>query len=242
MKRRSKKSTKNATNLDTSLVKYGAAAAAALAAGSAQAAIQYSGPTNILVSAGQDPSLVVDLDGAGGGHDLAFTINATYFGITPVVGALVDGNLVDPPVDPPAPALPDALSLFATAAAPGQFAVNFAKDASIGGSPYFLAASAFLTSSEATALQADFSAGGYLGFRFQDGVNSGNNGWVHITPLDGASDLSTGFTIDGWAYEDTTGAAIAAGAVPEPGTLSLLAAGVAGVATLRRRRKAKTQA
>lgn len=53
-------------------------------------------------------------------------------------------------------------------------------------------------------------------------------GWMHIDSVS-----SSGFHIDGYAYEDS-GAPITAGAVPEPSSLALLALGAAGVRALRR--------
>jgi hypothetical protein len=47
------------------------------------------------------------------------------------------------------------------------------------------------------------------------------------------------FTLFGFAYQTTPGASIAAGAVPEPPSLVLLAAGAAGLAALRRKRLAQ---
>lgn len=77
----------------------------------------------------------------------------------------------------------------------------------------------------------------YIGVRFNLGGGD-LYGWIALRI--NSSDLLTGDVL-GWAYEDT-GAAIAAGAttgapVPEPSSLTLLAAGAAGLAALRRRRK-----
>jgi hypothetical protein len=77
-------------------------------------------------------------------------------------------------------------------------------------------------------------ATGLLGFRFTSNNLGGPAGTLY-----GWARLSVGTTGDGnvvdWAYEDT-GAPIAAGAVPEPSSLGLLAAGAAGLAQWRRRR------
>lgn len=71
----------------------------------------------------------------------------------------------------------------------------------------------------------------YAGFRF-NAVDGTHFGWIRLKV--GAGTL----TFDSAAYETTAGTAITAGAVPEPGTLSLLALGAAGVvgAIVKRRR------
>jgi hypothetical protein len=76
---------------------------------------------------------------------------------------------------------------------------------------------------------------GYIGVRFD--APTGTSvlyGWIDLGI---SADGATG-TIYGWAYEDS-GGSIEAGAVPEPGTLTALACGVAtaaGVAFLKRRK------
>jgi hypothetical protein len=75
---------------------------------------------------------------------------------------------------------------------------------------------------------------GYVGFQFDpDGIAGAQTfyGWAQMKVGGGAS--GNGNVIS-WAYDDT-GAPIQAGAVPEPGSLALLALGAAGVASWRRR-------
>jgi hypothetical protein len=64
-----------------------------------------------------------------------------------------------------------------------------------------------------------------------------NYGWFRLEV-----NAATGGKIVDWAYESTPGLAIAAGAVPEPSALGLLAMGAMGVGGLRRRRAARTSA
>ena len=72
---------------------------------------------------------------------------------------------------------------------------------------------------------------GYLGFAFQPVVGGPTHyGWMQVT----INNTGAG-TIRDWAYDDEAGAAIEAGAVPEPGRALLLLAGLCG-AGLRRRR------
>lgn len=70
-----------------------------------------------------------------------------------------------------------------------------------------------------------------VGFTFEAGGTATQYGWVRLT-----FDSNTSASIDQWAYDDT-GAPIAAGVIPEPGTALLLGAGLAilGGACSRRR-------
>jgi hypothetical protein len=75
---------------------------------------------------------------------------------------------------------------------------------------------------------------GLFGFRFTSN-NAGGPvgtlfGWARVS----VATAGNGNVVD-WAYENT-GASITAGAVPEPSSLGLLAAGAAGLAQWRRRR------
>ncbi|HEY6986850.1 MAG TPA: PEP-CTERM sorting domain-containing protein, partial [Bryobacteraceae bacterium] len=72
----------------------------------------------------------------------------------------------------------------------------------------------------------------FVGFRFNaaDGVHFG---WVRLAVNAGLIDF------DSAAYETTPNTAILAGAVPEPGTMALLALGAAGIlGTVIKRRRA----
>jgi hypothetical protein len=76
---------------------------------------------------------------------------------------------------------------------------------------------------------------GYLGFELTSNGQA-HFGWVHLDKVEpGASGV-----ISEYAYDTVGGQSIEAGqtsAIPEPGTLSLLALGAAGVAVLRKRKR-----
>lgn len=73
----------------------------------------------------------------------------------------------------------------------------------------------------------------YVGFRF-NAADGTHYGWIQLSVGPGSIDFISA------AYESTANTAIAAGAIPEPGTLGLLALGAAGVlgAVVKRRRSA----
>ncbi|QDT67750.1 PEP-CTERM motif protein [Planctomycetes bacterium MalM25] len=190
-----------------------AAGAAVGAAGSADAAIVYSGVQDIPV--GQFGSQDLNLDGDayndillknyvfGGGNYQGAYVN---FFPGKVVGfsaglnyasALAEGDLID-----------------STTTAGGPFSASLAYGAA---NP-----------------NAEFNSadGAFIGLEFP--INAVSHfGWVRVT-IDNAAGS---FVINDWAYESEPGVGITAGAVPEPGSLGLLAAGAAGVAALRKRRR-----
>lgn len=78
------------------------------------------------------------------------------------------------------------------------------------------------------------STGKYLGVKFMIGANT-NYGWIQVD-VSGTSAGPTNAVIKGYAYEDTPNGQIVAGAVPEAGSLALLAIGAAGLAAWRKKR------
>ncbi len=73
---------------------------------------------------------------------------------------------------------------------------------------------------------------GYIGVRFQLDGND-HFGWFDI----GIEENNFTTTIFGYAWEDQPGVSIAAGAIPEPGSLQLLALGALGLLAWRQKKK-----
>jgi hypothetical protein len=76
---------------------------------------------------------------------------------------------------------------------------------------------------------------GYAGIQLINGEDI-YYGWIQVSVSNYNNGNITGTLID-WAYNDTPGEAIQAGAVPEPSTLALLGAGMLGGAAFLRRRR-----
>lgn len=74
----------------------------------------------------------------------------------------------------------------------------------------------------------------YLGITFQADDGSHRMGWVEIDAYRASS-----MRIYGYAFESTPDRPIRAGAVPEPPSMALLAAGAAGLGAWRKRRRKK---
>jgi hypothetical protein len=81
------------------------------------------------------------------------------------------------------------------------------------------------------------SNSGYLGVRFR--IDTAEHfAWMRLTVAPQASANPRAITVHEWAYENVPGVGIAAGAIPEPSALGLLALGSVGLAARRRRKAA----
>ncbi|MFA9480426.1 PEP-CTERM sorting domain-containing protein [Phycisphaerales bacterium AB-hyl4] len=76
--------------------------------------------------------------------------------------------------------------------------------------------------------------GGYVGVQWDIGEGDVRFGWLEVDITGEGAGLTV--TLKSFAYEETPNTAIEAGAIPEPGSLALLAAG-AGALAFRRRRQ-----
>ncbi|MEM8944003.1 MAG: PEP-CTERM sorting domain-containing protein [Planctomycetota bacterium] len=177
----------------------------------ADAVIQYSGIYNINLYQGNSLNLDLDAGGATGDVMLKNYVNfgGNYQGLTVnyFPGQVVGFN--------------NGLA-YVSALSEGD-----PIDASTVG-PSFFGSMAY----GATNPNAEFNSvtDAYIGLSFP--INSVTHfGWIRVD-IDNAAGT---FLIKDWAYEDAAGVGIPAGAIPEPGTLGLLAAGACGLAAMRRR-------
>jgi hypothetical protein len=195
-------------------VAYAAAAGAMAAAGTAHAGIIYSGEQNLNVA--QFTSLNLNLDGDAYGDLL---LKNYVFGGGNYQGATVNffpGKLVSFNAGPSGFAYVSALN------------AGFVIDSSSVG-PSFTGSMAYGSSNPNA--QFNTASNTFLGLSFA-GASGTLYGWVRVSVNNAAGT----FVVHDWAY-DSTGAGIAAGAVPAPGTLGLLAVGASGLGLIRGRKR-----
>lgn len=191
---------------------YVAAAGAVAAAGSAHAGIIYSGEQNISIS--QFSALNLNLDGDAYGDVL---LKNYVFGGGNYQGATVNffpGKLVSF----------NSGSIAYVAALSAGFTIDAA---SVG--PAFAGSMAYGAANPNA--QFNTASNTYIGLSFASG-SSTLYGWVRVSVNNSAGT----FVVRDWAY-DSTGAGIAAGAIPAPGALGLLAVGASGLGLLRSRKR-----
>jgi MYXO-CTERM domain-containing protein len=199
---------------------FGAAAAAAVVVGSANAAIVYSGVVNF--------ACAIDIDGT--------YINVETAQLTNGPGAGVPGWDVNPYRSSSGSGMnffsPTGGGMVSAAAGVGS-AINLAADTLIGSTSNFSSSTATIAFG-AAAGQWQYGTNNLVGFRFVSAAGTTHYGWMRF--LMGAQpatgNLVTRTVVD-FAYESDAGASIGAGAVPAPGAIALL--GLAGLAGRRRR-------
>jgi hypothetical protein len=190
-----------------------AGAAAATSAIPAAADIVYSGTQNLSIA--QFNSLNLDIDGDTQGD---VTLKNYVFGGGNYQGAVVNfvpGKIVG---------FNAGLS-YVTALSAGALV-----DSTTAG-PSFFGSMAYGTANPNA--QFNNASGKFVGLSFPSGTST-YYGWVRVD----VSNSAGSFVVKDWAYQNTPGVGILTGVVPEPTSLGLLAAGAAGVAALRLRKRA----
>jgi hypothetical protein len=191
-----------------------AGAAACAATHSADAAVIYSGPQNIAIGKGFSQNL--DLDGDSF-RDIVLENYVFSGGNYQGAGSVVNpGRIVG--------FLASGLSYVSALAAGAPINSGTVGTKTFGSMAY---------GTHNPSAQFNTATGAFLGLSFPSGVNT-YYGWVRVD----INNTAGSFTIRDWGY-DNSGAGINAGAgiVPEPTTLGLLAAGGAGLVSLRRKRE-----
>jgi MYXO-CTERM domain-containing protein len=199
---------------------FGAAAAAAVVVGSANAAIVYSGVINF--------ACAIDIDGT--------YINVETAQLSNGPGSGVPGWDVNPYRSTTGSGMnffsPTGGGMVSAASGVGS-ALNLAGGASIGSTSNFSSSTATIAFG-AAAGQWQYGANNLVGFRFVSSAGTTHYGWMRFLmgsqPASG--NLVTRTVVD-FAYESVAGASIGAGVVPAPGAIALL--GLAGLAGRRRR-------
>lgn len=210
-----------------------AGAAACMAASEANATVVYSGLQNISIGPGFSQDVNIDGDAY---NDIR--LKNYVFGSGPYQGASVSfapGKLVGFNAGPNNYAYAKALSAF-----------DSIEPATLG--PSFFGSLAF----GAANPNAQFNnvSNAFIGLSFPSSTDT-YFGWVRVA----INNAAGSFVIKDWAFNDLSAAAVTGGQqsvlgpgiqagdtgdgfVPEPGTLGMLAAGAAGLLSLRRRRAA----
>lgn len=188
--------------------------------------------------------------GVGGVISFDFLVNANTitFSLTDIVGYGDGSAIISGPVDMGAGFVGSATEI--VSGFPVTYAYKLAAGVSIGstspiqffnstGVPYGIPYGNLTLN--APPLGGPFlnNGPGYLGLTFQDGGNT-YYGWARVE-VD-YSNPDGPITLFEYAYENTPSGSIDAGAVPEPSTLGLLAAGAVGLSALRRSRRRQADA
>jgi hypothetical protein len=219
--------------LSQRLTRYGIGVGALSLAASAQAGIDYSGPLNI-----SGNQIVFDLHSltASSGTDATsdFRLTSNTSKLKAEVTAQTAGSHV-------------AFVLRPGEQSMTQYALKLGAGTTIGSNLSFTPGTSYSYFNNyypggpigAGAKNGDWKPGneGFLGLTILLNTTT-VYGWADVTlnNLDGTTNGLPVYTLHGFAYDDT-GAPIAAGAIPEPSSIALLAAGAAGVLALKRRRK-----
>jgi hypothetical protein len=208
--------------------------------GPAFGAVVYSGSQNVTLDLGSSmtPGMdwrTIDIGGSGGDWD-DFTVQVWFD--TMGMGGPITVNITEVP--------PGSMGMTGTpkGIVGGMgLASNLAMGMSIGSSSAFDTGEWWLLSSGmggATA-SGNFGAdGGYIGLVMMNPTGALNYGYLHMSGMSNIGYRNQMVMFDGWAFEDTPGVAIDAGAgmpaIPVPGALALVGLGTGLVAWLRRRR------
>jgi MYXO-CTERM domain-containing protein len=199
---------------------FGAAAAAAVVVGSANAAIVYSGVINF--------ACAIDIDGT--------YINVETAQLSNGPGAGVPGWDVNPYRSSSGSGMnffsPTGGGMVSALSGVGP-ALNLAAGTVIGSTSNFSSSVSTIPFGSGAG-QWQYGANNLVGFRFVSSAGTTHYGWMRFLmgsqPATG--NLVTRTVVD-FAYESVAGASIGAGVVPAPGAIALL--GLAGLAGRRRR-------